>query len=162
MVLVLGNHEEMLLNALESRTERDYWFKFGGQQTLDSYGVAAPSDIPREHLAFVRTARDFYQTDTHIFVHANYWPNRPMHDQPITALRWEFVDPKTAGRHFSGKPVIAGHTPQESGRVLDLGFLKVIDTDASRGGWLTALDVTSGAIFQANQQGEIRHDESRS
>jgi hypothetical protein len=39
---------------------------------------------------------------------------------------------------------------------LDLGFLKVIDTDVARGGWLTALEVGSRRILQANQLGETR------
>jgi serine/threonine protein phosphatase 1 len=58
--------------------------------------------------------------------------------------------------HFSGKTVIAGHTPQISGEPLDLGFLKLIDTDASRGKWLTALEVGNGTIIQANQEGQVR------
>ena len=39
---------------------------------------------------------------------------------------------------------------------MDLGFLKRIDTDASRGKWLTALEVGIGRSIQANQVGEIR------
>jgi serine/threonine protein phosphatase 1 len=58
--------------------------------------------------------------------------------------------------HFSGKIVVAGHTPQTSGEPLDLGFLKVIDTDCSRGGWLTAFEAKYGTIVQANERGEIR------
>jgi serine/threonine protein phosphatase 1 len=58
--------------------------------------------------------------------------------------------------HYSGKTVIAGHTPQTSGEALDLGFLKLVDTDCSRGGWLTALEVSEGEVLQANQQGECR------
>jgi serine/threonine protein phosphatase 1 len=64
----------------------------------------------------------------------------------------------TAGRiHYSGKTVIAGHTPQTGGEVLDPGYLKVIDTDCSRGGWLTGLEVRTGAIVQANQAGILRN-----
>ena len=80
-----------------------------------------------------------------------------MAQQPGQKLRWEFDTPSQMGRHFSGKTVIVGHTPQVSGEVLDLGFRKVIDTDCSRGGWLTALEVASGAIVQANEQAELRH-----
>jgi serine/threonine protein phosphatase 1 len=58
--------------------------------------------------------------------------------------------------HFSGKTVVVGHTPQVSGLVLDRGFLICIDTDCSRGGWLTALDVHSRVVTQANQDGQIR------
>jgi serine/threonine protein phosphatase 1 len=59
-------------------------------------------------------------------------------------------------RHFSGKPVVVGHTTRNDGDVLDLGFLVMIDTGASMGGWLTALEVHSGEIIQTNQQGELR------
>ena len=59
-------------------------------------------------------------------------------------------------RHCSGKIVVAGHTPQTSGEPLDLGFLKLLDTDVSRGKWLTTLEAQTGEIVQANQDGEIR------
>jgi serine/threonine protein phosphatase 1 len=39
LIPILGNHEEMLLNALESpRSELRYWLNLGGRQTLESYG----------------------------------------------------------------------------------------------------------------------------
>ena len=43
-----------------------------------------------------------------------------------------------------------GHTPQKSGEVLDLGYLKCIDTFCHGGGWLTALEVRTGKVWQAN------------
>jgi serine/threonine protein phosphatase 1 len=49
-----------------------------------------------------------------------------------------------------------GHTPQWSGEVLDLGFLVCIDTGCHGGGWLTALEVDAGKIWQANNRGELR------
>jgi serine/threonine protein phosphatase 1 len=55
-----------------------------------------------------------------------------------------------------GKSVLAGHTPQSGGDPSDLGFLVLIDTDCSRGGWLTALEVRSGDLIQANERGEVR------
>jgi serine/threonine protein phosphatase 1 len=58
--------------------------------------------------------------------------------------------------HISGKVVIAGHTRQKGGEVLDLGFLKLIDTDAFGSGWLTALEVHTGEVIQTNQRGEVR------
>ena len=36
VVPLLGNHEEMLLAALESGSELRYWLKFGGEETLNS------------------------------------------------------------------------------------------------------------------------------
>jgi serine/threonine protein phosphatase 1 len=52
--------------------------------------------------------------------------------------------------------VEVGHTAQRTGEMPDPGFLAGIDTDCFRGGWLTALDVTSGEVIQANQQGQVR------
>ena len=60
--------------------------------------------------------------------------------------------------HLSGKIVIAGHTPQTGGEPLDLGFLKVIDTDVCRGGWLTALEPKTGKVLQANDRGDVREE----
>jgi serine/threonine protein phosphatase 1 len=157
-VLVRGNHEEMLYAALESQSELRYWLNFGGEETLKSYPYRGGDEfIDREHVRFFKAeARDFHETDEFIFVHASYDPNKPMAEQSNTTLQWEPVQPDRMRPHFSGKTVIAGHTPQTSGEPLDLGFLKLIDTDCSRGGWLTALEVRTGTIYRSNQQGAIK------
>ena len=57
---------------------------------------------------------------------------------------------------FRGKTAIVGHTPQGTGEILDLGYLICIDTYCVGGGWLTALDVESGRVWQANREGRLR------
>lgn len=52
--------------------------------------------------------------------------------------------------------IAVGHTPQQSGEVLDLGFPLGIDTECVRGGWLTALDAGDGRVWQADQTGRLR------
>ncbi|SIN78064.1 serine/threonine protein phosphatase 1 [Singulisphaera sp. GP187] len=158
LILLRGNHEEMLFNALESRSELHGWLKFGGQQTLDSYAQGSgPEDIPSDHLRFLRSGRPYFETNQFIFVHASYNHDMSMPDQASDAiLRWESVTPHRMRPHNSNKSVIAGHTPQRSGQPLDLGFMKVIDTDCSRGGWLSALEVRSGKLVQAKQTQETR------
>jgi len=66
------------------------------------------------------------------------------------------LDPKQAWPHYSGKTFVVGHTPQTTGEILDLGFVVGIDTDCSRGNWLTALDTVTNQYWQASQQGKIR------
>ena len=39
LISLLGNHEEMLLAARQSRSELVYWMKLGGTATMDSYGT---------------------------------------------------------------------------------------------------------------------------
>ena len=157
-ILVRGNHEEMLFAALESQSELRYWLNFGGDETLKSYPFRGGDEIiDREHVRFLKSqARDYYETDEFIFVHASYDPNKPMGQQSNTTLQWEHVHPEYMRPHSSGKPVVAGHTPQTSGEPLDLGFLKIIDTDCSRDGWLTALNVPEGSMIQSDKRGKIK------
>jgi serine/threonine protein phosphatase 1 len=157
LILIRGNHEEMLFSALESESKLRSWLDLGGEETLKSYPYGGEDDfIDPKHVGFLKANHDYYETDEFIFVHASYDPNKPMSEQSNTTLQWEFVQPDKMRPHCSGKVVIVGHTPQTSGEPLDLGFLKLIDTDCSRGGWLTALDVGTGALVQANERGELR------
>jgi serine/threonine protein phosphatase 1 len=158
LVVLLGNHEEMLLNALDSKSEFNYWFKLGGEQTLRSYSSAirpGPEVIPNEHIRFIRSFQPFLESTDFIFVHAGYDPDLPMALQSERSLRWESMHPDKIAPHQSGKFIIAGHTRQKSGEILDLGFLKILDTDAFGGGFLTAMEVLTGEIIQANQQGQL-------
>jgi len=164
LVPLLGNHEEMLLAALEGKSDLNFWLKFGGMEFLTSYGYKGrpellPADlrtlIPCEHLQFIKGCRDYYETVRHIFVHAYYEPDRPLHEQSWSGLRWASL-PAIPARHCSSKVAIVGHTPQKSGEILDLGYLKCIDTFCHGGGWLTALEVLTGRVWQTNDKGELR------
>lgn len=161
LIPLLGNHEEMLLQALESDSALRSWLDLGGDQTLLSYPYAGTNIIDLAHVEFIRGCLDYFETDDFIFAHANYDPDLPMDRQPSLKLRWEFLDQALQRPHTSGKRVIVGHTPQTSGEVLDLGHVICIDTDCSRGGWLTGLEVRRGQVIQANQIGETRLDEQR-
>jgi len=154
--LLTGNHEEMLFNVLDRQWDPDSWTRHGGDRTLASYEVDHPRDLPAEDIAFLRAASPHYETETHALVHAGYYPNLPLAGTPSTALFWEALEPDRCWPHYSGKTFVVGHTPQTTGLVLDLGFVVCIDTDCSRGNWLTALDITTNQYWQANQQGEFR------
>jgi serine/threonine protein phosphatase 1 len=158
LILLTGNHEEMLFQALGGRDDRRNWENCGGMTTRRCYpGRDDHELIDPDHLRFLRTnCRDYYETEEAIFVHASYYPNQSMPDQRGYTLRWEAVEPARMAPHYSGKTVVAGHTCQTTGEVLNPGFMKVIDTDPSRAGWLTGLDVRSGEVIQANQKGELR------
>lgn len=158
LILIRGNHEEMLFNALNGRDDRGRWEKCGGLATRKNYPECGDDElILPGHLAFLKSrCRDYFETDRFLFLHASYYPNRPMPEQTGRTLRWEFVDPRRMAKHYSGKTAVVGHTTRTDGRVLDLGFLMMIDTGVSMGGWLTALEVSSGEIVQANKQGEVR------
>jgi serine/threonine protein phosphatase 1 len=142
VVLIRGNHEEMLYAARESEQALRYWENCGGVDTLNSYRYGARlSIIPEEHWALLDEARDYYETDDFIFTHANYLSDVPMQAQPEHQLRWAIFDPAEMRRHCSGKTVVVGHTEQVNSEILDLGFALCIDTACWRHGWLTAIDM---------------------
>jgi serine/threonine protein phosphatase 1 len=163
LVPLLGNHEELLVAAARDADALRDWLTCGGVATLRSYGWV-PGGVrrsladwfPEQHRQFLAGCHDYYETATHLFLHAGYVPELPLEAQPGEALRWRPAHRDTARPHCSGKTAVVGHTPQRSGEILDLGFLKCIDTNCHRGGWLTALDVDSGQVWQADQQGRLR------
>jgi hypothetical protein len=57
---------------------------------------------------------------------------------------------------MSGKPVTLGHTEQRNAEILDYGFVTCIDTACWRYGWLTALDRSTGHVWQASKWGVLR------
>jgi len=156
LVPLFGNHDQMFLETRSGRHPTT-WIGMGGIATLDSYGPGRDIPlIPEAHFQFLEGCREFYETETHIFIHANYFPNIPMDEQPVMMLRWESLRDMTPGPHESGKTVIVGHTSQKSGEILDLGHVKCIDTYCYGGGWLTAVDIHTDEVWQADREGKLR------
>ena len=105
LIPLLGNHEEMLFEAVADTPE--YFLGVGGDATLDSYGPGRDLNlIPDEHDEFLKGCLDYHETDTHIFVHANYFPDLPMSEQHVGTLRWESLRDMAPGPHDSGKTVV--------------------------------------------------------
>jgi serine/threonine protein phosphatase 1 len=178
LIPLLGNHDQTLLEAHAVALSDDApgrpraasdltvvsdWIRMGGDATLLSYGAArgrlTAADlvrIPPAHCEFLERCRDYYETDTHIFVHAQYDPGTTMDEQFPHDLRWESLKTTTPGPHISRKKVVVGHSAQKTGEIRDLGHLVCIDTFCYGGGWLTALDVHTEEIWQTNKQGQLR------
>jgi serine/threonine protein phosphatase 1 len=154
VVPLLGNHELMLLDALQNPYAVGPWKECGGNTTLSSYGSLAK--IPGSHVDFIRRCKRYYETPTHFFVHANYQYDIPLDEQPDYLLFWEhlfFCQPRP---HDNGKIAIVGHTSQKNGEICDLGHVICIDTFCHGGGWLTGLDLGSGKVWQADKNGQMR------
>ena len=156
-VSVMGNHEQMLLGALTSERLKDSWLMCGGVAMLNSYKFCGDIDVvPDEHIAFIRECRDSFETETHIFTHASYDPNLALSEQPEHDLRWSLLDDAIPEPHVSGRTAIVGHTEQRDGEILDAGHIMCIDTYCHGYGWLTAIDVLTGEVWQASRWGAMR------
>ena len=163
VVLIRGNHEEMMYAARDDEQALRYWERCGGVATINSYRFCGTlADIPAEHWALLDTCLPYYETAECILTHANYVADLPMADQPEYTLRWELFDSTKEHPHISEKPVIVGHTEQKNAEVLDLGFATCIDTVCCKYGWLTALNVSTGEVWQASRWGMLRESEETS
>jgi serine/threonine protein phosphatase 1 len=163
VVLIQGNHEEMMYAARENEKALRYWENCGGVQTLNSYRFGGTlAEIPAEHWALLDTCVPFYETDQFILTHANYAADLPMPEQLEYTLRWELFDPEKVRPHFSKKPVVVGHTEQKDAEVLDLGFATCIDTVCCKYGWLTALEMSTREVWQASRWGMLRDSDETS
>jgi serine/threonine protein phosphatase 1 len=147
LVPLLGNHEELLLAARSDAWSLEFWLACGGRATLASYGQGVGLEaIPAGHWAFLESCVKVYETPTHVFVHAQEGfrlPQEPEDGRPL----WP---------RFSGKVGVVGHTAKGTGEIRDEGFLQRIDTNCQGGGWLTALEVTTGQVWQADRRGKLR------
>lgn len=161
VVCLRGNHEIMMLAARAGdRGVTADWHCVGGVQTLGSYGAAPGrtgtlADVPAEHWDFLEyQLAPYFETDTHIFVHAGVLCGFDLDDQPEEALYWDYFG--DAMRHHSGKTVVCGHSSQKGGVPKVIPGAVCIDTFAFGGGWLTCLDAATGRYWQVNQFGRRR------
>lgn len=153
VIVLRGNHEEMMLAALDGRGWF-MWTQCGGAEALESYGDDV-RNIPDAHRELLEATVDYWETSSAICVHANVEPGVPLPDQHWNSLRWLHLggdEPPYDAHHR----VICGHTPQASGRPLVRPGWVGLDTDCQRGGWLTCLDVDANRVYQANESGDVR------
>ena len=149
---LMGNHEEAMLASLDGDMETlSGWLRYGGLETLKSYGIGRgdvlrlgsdlPSRmreaIPESHVAFLRACEDYVQAGDYLFVHAGIRPGVPLPDQDTADLRWirnGFLDDDQTDH---GVMVVHGHTvaDQPETRSNRIG----IDTGCFQSGRLTAL-----------------------
>ncbi len=150
LVPILGNHEQMLLDAIHGRIALQDWLIHGGSETLDSYGAgAALMEVPIAHVDFMLTWVNYHETANHFFAHGNYLPNKKLPKQPWEEMRWRSLKQLLPGPHTSGKVAVLGHTANKQGKVVNHGHLVCIDTYCHGGEWLTALEPETGRIWQA-------------
>ena len=157
LVSLIGNHEEMMLEVLRGDAPHHGWLRHGGVETLESYGFGGEVDfLPAEHERFFDALGDYFVADDFFFTHAAYDPDTPLENQPTDLLRWHSLRDGIPGPHQNGKTAVVGHTANHSGEIVDVGHLICLDTYCYGGGWLTAMEMKSRAVWQASESGALR------
>ena len=137
VVTLMGNHEAMALAVIDGRSPPRLWFAQGGLATLESYGIAAPNELPRAHVDWLRALPLRHDDGRRFFVHAGVNPATPLEAQDDFDLLW-IREPFLSHRGDYGRLIVHGHTPLPDG-VPDLhGNRLNLDTGAVFGGPLTA------------------------
>ena len=160
-VFLRGNHEDMCLAYLGYRGQwGESWLLNGGAATLQSYGldehasgIAARAAIPPAHVDFLQRLIPWHIEGSHLLVHAGIRPERSLADQDEEDLLW-IREPFISQAHTLPYTVVFGHTPRRT-VLLDLPYKIGIDTGCVYGGALTALDLTTRAVYQV-RAGEHR------
>lgn len=109
---LLGNHEEMLLQAASGEKEaQKIWFGNGGWGTMQQLGAKTPEDIPQSYITFLAMLPRILITNDYIFVHSglNFRTADPIHDTSPTAMLWE-RDYKVNPSKTGGRILVCGHT----------------------------------------------------
>ncbi|WP_375250993.1 metallophosphoesterase family protein [Sphingomonas sp.] len=147
-----GNHEEVLLSALEGERQALRLFcRVGGRETAISYGISGEDYdrydfdeliarldelVPASHRDFLRAFEDMIELGDYAFVHAGIRPEIPLDQQRGSDLRWireTFLD----YRRPHPRIIVHGHTISEE---VDRQPNRIgIDTGAYATGRLTAL-----------------------
>lgn len=74
VILIKGNHEEMMLGAVYEREYLKYWLKFDGIETVQFFGVTnnlqGLKKIPFAYSKLLKLAIPYYETQDFIFTHA--------------------------------------------------------------------------------------------
>ncbi|MCC9602056.1 serine/threonine protein phosphatase [Stieleria sp. JC731] len=156
VVGILGNHEEMMLEVLNHGAAHHAWLRYGGVETLESYGFDGDLDfLPDSHKDFLGSLGDFYVHGEFFFTHAAYDPEVDFEQQEIEMLRWYSLTGGIPAKHKSDKVAVVGHTANRDGEILDAGHLVCIDTYCYGGGWLTAMEMNTRQIWQADKKGRL-------
>ena len=138
LVCLRGNHEQMLLDAQNSKQKMALWLLNGAEETLASY---APSDfrIPEDHIAWMDALPLSHDDGLRFFVHACIDVTKPLDRQSADVMLWardpylEKCDTTPCGRF-----IVHGHTPLGAGMPEQSSYRLNLDTGAVYGGPLTA------------------------
>ena len=140
---LLGNHEAMMLGALEGNRDDAYdWEKNGGKRALQSFDATNVFEVPRIYPDFMATMPLVLEVGNYILVHGglNFSSNNPLY--PTQQMIWIRDWYKKINYGWLGNRIIIhGHTPQSvEETMLQLEFLEQEQV----------LNIDCGCVFNGN------------
>jgi serine/threonine protein phosphatase 1 len=135
-ICLLGNHEDMLIQASQNWLKVGQWLRNGGGATLMSYGsrkgsIADFSLVDPSHVDWIKDLPLLHQDKHRIYVHAGVEQGVQLDQQARQTLLWKRYDSKSI-EGYGTFHVVHGHDPFEDGPKLCEGR-----TDLDTGAYYT-------------------------
>ena len=167
VVVLRGNHEQMMLDCLDFGDFQWLVPENGGLATLESYGLhlsqlrdVSDIRIPDEHIRFLRDLKPYHEDTSAIYVHAGLLLGKHPSETSVDTLMWsrntQFF------RYYTGKLCFFGHTPTQflprEGRhsrhgVYINGACVGVDTSGDHDSPLSCIRVETFTAYQAYPSG---------
>lgn len=120
---IIGNHEDYCIRSFQDDkkkkrflglTSRSFakkeWMKYGGKETLKSFGVSNIHDLPKDYVEWMMGLEYYIELDDYYLVHAgfNFDIEDPFKDK--RAMIW-IRDYKVVPSKIKNKTIVHGHVP---------------------------------------------------
>jgi len=119
---VRGNHEEMLLQTVNGYHDdlSWHWMKGWGIETLKSFGIKNPEELPTRYLFLLEQLPYLRLDDDFVFVHAglDMMVSNPLTDSSPLTMVWGAVDQVDIAR-LGNRRLITGHTISPLSKISD-------------------------------------------
>ena len=124
-----GNHEDLCVTAYEAdqkkklfggkHKEQKVWEAVGAKETLTSFGVKYPREIPKIYIDWMNSCEPYIELEEYILVHAgmNFKAENPFEDTYSMMWTRRF---KVDFDKSHGKKIIHGHIP------VDYSFMNLV------------------------------------
>lgn len=113
-----GNHEDMMLSALNSKKDLDLWVYNGGGATLKSFKAQGVDQISIRYINLIKEFDFYLKVDDYLLVHAGL--NFRQQD-PLTVnkdMLWiRYWTDRINKRWLGNRKIIYGHTPVTETRI---------------------------------------------
>ena len=118
--LLRGNHEDFCLQAYHRKANIldllpgkgivSEWKRHGGKETMESFGIKKPSEIPEKYILWMSKLEYYIELDNFLIVHAgfDFGQDDPFEDEHAMLWIREFAPDRDK---LGGKTVIHGHVP---------------------------------------------------
>lgn len=168
-IFIRGNHDDLLLNYLNTNTYNEEWFLHGGKATVEAYEASDEKTI-QKHMFFLENLVSYHLDDNNkLFIHAGFTNLKGVdfeHFKPLfywDRTLWElalaldntipFESDLYPNRFKLYKEIYIGHTPTTKiNQTIPINKACIwnIDTGAAFTGPLTILDIETKEFWQSD------------